>query len=167
MALPETESPPSNEQVSSQWIEQFNQFQEELELFQIVRNKLYYRFQTLDEMVHVLESICGTLHLLDETHSHQYFVQYVRAIFDQYFLASNTLKLGYVNLLVVAHKKELEPNQGDKWTKRCYTWLASLAQHTKIQVPHSLLAMDCPVKTPFMYILIYLILNAKADFFFP
>ena len=107
LALPESESPPSNEQVSNQWIEQFTQF-EELELFQIVRNKLYYRFQSMDEMLHVLESVCGTLHLLDETHSHKYFVEYVRAVFDQYFLASNTLKLGYVNLLVVAHKKEAE-----------------------------------------------------------
>jgi len=93
--------------VSNQWIEQFTPF-DELELFQIVRNKLYYRFQSFDEMLHVLESVCGTMQHLNESSAHEYFVEFVRAIFDQSFLVANNLKLGYVNLLVVAHKKEPE-----------------------------------------------------------
>lgn len=75
-------------------------------MLQIVRNKLFYRFQSMDEMLHVLESVCGTLHLLNEANTHKYFVNYVRAIFDQYFLVSSSLKLGYANVLVVAHKKD-------------------------------------------------------------
>lgn len=107
LELPQSETAPNNEQVSNQWIEQFAQF-DELELFQIVRNKLYYRFQSMDDMMHVLDSICVTLPHLDETQAHKYFVEFVRAVFDQCFIASNNLKLGYVNLQVVAHKKGLE-----------------------------------------------------------
>ncbi|KAJ6223628.1 hypothetical protein RDWZM_002173 [Blomia tropicalis] len=120
ITLPESDHPPSNEQVSKQWIEQFEPF-DQLELFQIVRNKLFYRFQSMEDMMHILESVCITQPYLTEHNWNEYFLEYVRQTFDQYFLASNNLKLGYVNLLVVAHKKtsvELQlqsnENQPDK-----------------------------------------------------
>lgn len=116
IALPESTSPPSNEQVSAKWIKQFEEEleqqppsttgqQQRLELYQIVRNKLNYRFKSLEEMLHVLESLCATVHQLDADHAHMYFVDFVRALFDQLFFVQNSLTLSYVSLLVVAHKK--------------------------------------------------------------
>ena len=110
LLLPQSDSPPSNEQVSHQWIEQFNQFQT-MELFQIVRNKLFIRFHSIEEMFHILESICVTLKYLKDSCSHEYFMEYVKSVFDQFFIPSNNLKLSYVNLLIVARKKELRKNE--------------------------------------------------------
>lgn len=104
LLLPESDAPPSNEKVTTQWVKQFDQKQP-LELYQIVRNKLFYRFRSIEEMLHVLESLCAAVHQLDELNGHKYFVDFVRALFDQVFFAQNNLNLGYVNLLVVAQKK--------------------------------------------------------------
>ena len=104
--MPESELAPSNQQISNAWIDQFSAF-DKLELYQIALNNRHYRFQSMADMIQVLEALCIPLHYIeDENSCHEYLVEFIRCVFDSCIITTRELKLGYKNLLVVANKKQ-------------------------------------------------------------
>lgn len=105
--LPTSEHPPDSQDLTKHWLEILEPFPR-LELFQIVRNTLHYRFESMSNMFDVLESICTSLEAIEnDAQRHDYFVEFVLRLFDESLFNVNQLRLTYENLSVVIRKKTL------------------------------------------------------------